>query len=50
MGVLSIILFLLLVIGMPLFSFVYLYRRNRSSAASQTNESGRVTGWPKPYR
>jgi hypothetical protein len=49
-GVLSVILFVLLVLGMPLFSFVYLHRRTQSSAASGTHESGRITGWPKPCR
>jgi hypothetical protein len=49
-GVLSIILFVLLVLGMPLFSFLYLHQRNRSSAAFEMNESSRVTGWPKPCK
>ncbi len=43
-GVLSIVLFVLLVLGMPLFSFVYLHRRR------DRHETGRVTGSPKPCR
>jgi hypothetical protein len=48
-GVLSVAVLVLLVLGMPLFSFVYIRNRLRSAASFRCNESGHVTGCVLPY-
>ncbi len=43
-GVLAVAGLLLLVLGMPLFSFVYIRNRLRGAISFRCNESGNVTG------
>ncbi len=44
MGVLSIILLVLLVLGMPIFSFFFIRKRMQSSAFFRTDQTGHVIG------
>ena len=44
MGVLAVAGLLLLVLGMPLFSFLYIRNRLRGAISFRCNESGNVTG------